>query len=163
MTNPQHFIFIVTLLMAACATTAKFDTSGIDLSISPQRAALEAMTLQGTPLLWGGVIIAANNLEDATQFEILAYPLDSKQKPDTRKTPLGRFLAIQTGYLEISDYAQGRLISVSGILQQNRSGRIGEIDYTYPVLRIIELQLWPKPGESSETQIHFGIGVMIHN
>ena len=156
-------LLLIAAFLSACATAPKFDTNQIDLNITPQQAVVEISTLQGTTVLWGGVIIASTNLKETTQFEILAYPLNSKQRPDTSKTPLGRFLAVQSGYLETSDYTQGRLISVSGTLQQNRSGRIGETEYTYPVINISQLHLWPKRGESPETRFHFGIGVMIHN
>lgn len=156
-------MIIASVILAACATTPKFDASGIDLSISPQQAVAEAETLQGVQVLWGGVIISSANLKDATQFEILAYPLASNQRPDTDKQPLGRFLALQEGYLEASDYAQGRLISVSGMLQDKRSGRIGETEYIYPVLKINQLHLWKRRGDSPDTQFHFGIGVMFHN
>ena len=163
MNKKFHIIFVIfaSVVLAACATTPKFDASGIDLSISPQQAVAE--TMQGVQVLWGGVIISSANLKDVTQFEVLAYPLDSDQRPDTDKAPLGRFLALQPGYLETSDYAQGRLISVSGTLQDKRGGRIGETEYVYPVVKINQLHLWRKRGEASEPQFHIGIGVMFHN
>lgn len=161
MTMQRTFLLtLAALLMTACATTPKFDTSGVDLNITPQQASVENRNLQGTKLLWGGVIIASSNFKETTQFEILAYPLDADQKPELDKTPLGRFLALQEGYLETSDYSQGRLLTVGGTLQEKRNGRIGESDYIYPVIRIDNLYLWPKRGGSSETQFHFGIGVM---
>ena len=165
MKNRCHiiFLFFATVVLAACATAPTFDTSGIDLSISPQQAVAESKALQGVQVLWGGVIISSANLKDVTQFEILAYPLSSDQKPDTERDPLGRFLAIQEGYLETSDYAQGRLITITGTLQDKRSGRIGETEYIYPVLNINQLHLWKKRGDASEPQFHIGIGVMFHN
>lgn len=151
-------------LIQACATTPKFDTGDISPDITPRQAAEQASSLQGTRVLWGGVIIASNNLETATQLEVLAYPLNSRQRPDTDEAPLGRFLARQTGYLETTDYAPGRLISVSGTVQQTRQGRIGESEYTYPVIQIDQLHLWPKQGGASpQTRFHFGIGVMFSN
>jgi len=165
MKNRHHIISlcIASVVLAACATAPKFDTSGIDLSIAPQQAVAESETLQDVQMLWGGVIISSVNFKDATQFEILAYPLASDQRPDTDKSPLGRFLAFQEGYLETSDYAQGCLISITGRLQNKRSGRIGESEYTYPVLKIDQLHLWRKRGEASDPQFHIGIGVMFHN
>jgi outer membrane lipoprotein len=163
MTMRRIFLFTLTMLLTACATTPKFDTNGVDLSITPQQATTENQTLQGTKLLWGGVIIASSNLKETTQFEILAYPLDADQKPEIDKTPLGRFLALQEGYMETSDYSQGRLLTVSGALQESRRGSIGDSEYIYPVIKIDRLYLWPRRGDSSETQFHFGLGVMLHN
>jgi outer membrane lipoprotein len=154
---------LVAGLLAACATAPKFDTTGVDFSITPARAVTENATLQGTPLVWGGIIIASTNLKQVTQFEILAYPLDGDLRPDTGKQPMGRFLAQQDGYLETADYTAGRLMTVSGTLQGTRIGRIGESEYTYPVLQVKQHYLWARAGGSPDTSVHFGIGVMLHN
>ncbi len=151
------------VLLAACATGPKYDTSAIDLSITPQQAVVESEALQGDQVLWGGIIIASANLKEVTQFEVLAYPLDSSQRPLVDKTPLGRFLAQQEDYLETTDYTQGRLITIRGILQGTNSGKIGESEYTYPLVKINEHYLWSKQNDTPDTSFRFGIGVMIHN
>lgn len=165
MMNIHHIIILLlaALVLTACASSPKFDTSGIDASITPQVAVEKIKPSQGVSILWGGVIIASNNLKDSTQFEILAYPLDVDQSPDTEKNPLGRFLAEQDGYLEISDFTQGRLITVRGTLKDKRKGHIGDVEYTYPVVRINQLHLWSKQRDLSEPRIQFGIGIMLHN
>jgi len=161
----RHFVSLLlsALVLSACATSPKFDTSGIDTNITPQIAVDKIKTLQGAPVIWGGVIIASNNLKDSTQLEILIYPLDINHKPDTEQTPLGRFLAEQEGYLETADFTQGRLITVRGVLNDKRIGHIGETEYVYPVVKINQLHLWQKQSDFSEPRIQFGIGVMFHN
>lgn len=156
-----HYLLPVLLLLGACAIGPKYDTSAIDPELTPQRAVAEAV--QNKPVVWGGVIINAENLKQATQFEILAYPLNSNQKPDVGKPPLGRFLAQKAGYLETADYAQGRLLTVNAIVQDSRVGRIGESDYTYPLVNIRQQYLWPQRSEPSDTRFHFSIGVMFRN
>lgn len=151
------------LLLHACAATPDFDTAGIDTRLTPLRAVENIPVVQGTTILWGGVIIASSNLQDATQFEILAYPLDDKQRPDVGQNPLGRFLATRSGYLETADYAQGRLLTIKGAVVEKRVGRIGEADYVYPLVTIEQLHLWPMRGDDTESRIQFGIGVMFHN
>ena len=153
-------VLLISIFLTACATSPKFDTAGLDASITPKRAISEMQTLQGAPVLWGGVIIASTNHKDSTQIEILAYPLNSYQKPDREQEPLGRFLAVQTGYLETTDYAAGRLITVRGSLAGKRSGYVGEAEYIYPVVNNTQLHLW---SGSSESQVQFGFGLMIHN
>lgn len=162
MKNRYHIIFILfaAMLLFSCAMRGKFPSNGIDLSMTPQRALAESAALQNVLMLWGGVIISSVNLNEATQFEILAYPLTAEQKPDTEQAPVGRFLALQEGYLETADYAQGRLITVLGTLHDKRSGRIGNSNYIYPVLNINQLHLWSKRRQGKEAQFHFGLGVM---
>ena len=156
-------LLLVTLFLVGCATTKAFNTEGVDLSLSPKRATVESEALKGKTVLWGGMVIATTNLKDNTQIEILAYPLDSYQRPMIEEQALGRFLAIQSGYLEPADYAQGRYITVRGTLGATRMGRVGESEYVYPVVNLNQLKLWPKEGEYVEPRVRFGIGVMIRN
>lgn len=156
-------VLFVAIFLSACATSPNFDTAGIDTSMTPKRAVDESQTLQGEPVLWGGVVINSTNLKDSTQLEILAYPLDSNQKPNREQDPLGRFLAVHEGYLETADYAQGRLITVRGTFGDKRIGKVGESEYTYPVVNINQLHLWSKQDASTESQVQFGFGLMIHN
>lgn len=153
-------LLLASIFLNACATSPKFDTVGVDVNNTPQRAVKESDTLKGEPVLWGGVVIVSTNFKDSTQIEILAYPLHSNHRPDREQAPLGRFLAVHAGYLETTDYAQGRLITVKGTLAGKRAGQVGEAEYTYPVVNITQLHLW---SGSSESQIQFGFGLMFHN
>ena len=153
-------MLLAAIFLGACATSPKFDTAGVDVKLTPQRAVNENDALKGEPVLWGGVVIVSTNLKDSTQIEILAYPLKSNHRPDREQAPLGRFLAVHKGYLETTDYAQGRQITVRGTLSDKRIGRVGEAEYTYPVVNITQLHLW---SGSSESQIQFGFGLMFHN
>ena len=125
---PIYFLPFLALLLVSCASTPAFNTEGVDMALTPKRAVAESASLQGKSVLWGGIIIAGTNLKDSTQFEILAYPLDSYQRPISSEMALGRFLAIQPGYLETTDFEQGRQITVQGTLGAVRSGRVGESD-----------------------------------
>ncbi|WP_455218471.1 Slp family lipoprotein [Kaarinaea lacus] len=151
------------LLLSACAVSPEFPTEGVDMMLTPQRAVAEIESTKGRPVIWGGVIISSTNRKDTTELEILAYPLDVYQRPNDQDQAWGRFLAIQPGYLETTDYAQGRVITVKGILGVTRNAKVGESDYVYPVVNINQLHLWPKESEYVEPRVRFGIGVMIRN
>ncbi len=163
--NPRiALLAILTLLLSACASGPRFETKGVDGAITPQRAVVEGDTLRGGRVLWGGVIITSANLADATQIEVLAYPLDSDQWPvQSEQPPQGRFIVRQEGYLETSEYAPGRIVTVIGALDGVQLGTVGEAEYRYPVVVPGKLHLWPKAGKGSETRFHFGIGVMFSN
>lgn len=154
-------ITFVTVLFG-CATQPAFDTSLVNKTITPTLASTDFSNVNGAQILWGGVIIAANNLQDATQIEILGYPLHNDQSPNTNKGPIGRFLAINPGYVETIDYAQGRLITVAGQLSELKEGHIGEAIYNYPVVKVTKIHLWPKSNVvTPEPQFRFGIGVIL--
>ena len=152
-------ILLTVLLLGACASGPRYPTEGVELSLTPRQATAEAAAVQGKTILWGGMIINSSNLKDQTRLEILAYPLDSSQYPQTDSPPLGRFLLLKDGYLETVDFAPGRLVTVRGPLAGTRSGQVGETGYTYPLVKARDLYLWPRAGRS-EPRVHFGVGVV---
>jgi len=154
---------IVLLLLSACATTPPLDSSDIDLALTPAEAIRDPAGLNGRRVLWGGMIISAANLKEKTQIEILAYPLDSSQRPDTSKAAFGRFLAQHDGYLETAELNDGRMVTLIGRLDGTSVAMIGESKYTYPVVNIDEYYLWRRGDEPADSQVHFGVGVMLHN
>lgn len=144
--------------LGACAKDKAAD-DGIDRALTPTRAAADIGASRGHRVRWGGVIINATNLKDSTQLEVLAYPLDRNGRPRRAENPLGRFLAFKEGYLETVDYAPGRLITLTGPVQDTRIRKLGEADYTYPVLLADEMRLWENKPPREEPRFHFGIGV----
>jgi outer membrane lipoprotein len=152
------FLLLFALLLGGCAS-APFSTAGLDPTLTPSRAVKESRFVQGREVVWGGVIVSSTNLADATRFEILAYPLDRSQRPETDQAPYGRFLLYKPGYAETVDYAPGREVTVRGRLDGIQQGRVGEAPYTYPLVRSNTLHLWPAGGRS-ESRVHFGVGVI---
>src|SRR5687768_13694507 len=102
---------VAALLLSACASGPQISTEGVDETATPRQAAAEIESLRGGKVLWGGMIVNSTNFEESTRLEVLAYPLDSAQRPRTSAEPTGRFLAIEQGYLETVDYRQGRLVT----------------------------------------------------
>ncbi len=146
--------------LSACATGPKFDAQGVDTNLTPQRAAADIDSLRDGRVIWGGIILASTNLKDATQIEVLGYPLDSAFRPDSDATSTGRFLIIKPGYIETADYQVGRSISVSGVLQRVQAGQVGEVSYAYPVIQPTDIYLW-RDGSESRSNVHFGFGLNI--
>lgn len=146
------------LALGACARDKPAE-DGIDRALTPTRAAADIGTSRGHRVRWGGVIINATNLKDSTQLEVLAYPLDRDGRPRREENPLGRFLAFKDGYLETVDYAPGRLITLTGPVQDTRIRKLGKADYTYPILLADDLRLWDSRPSRGEPRFRFGIGV----
>jgi outer membrane lipoprotein len=155
-------IVVIAALLGACATAPKFDMAGVNTATTPSDAARVDST-RGTKVLWGGTIVHSKNLEQGTQLEVLAYPLDSRQRPITSREPLGRFIVEHPSYLETVDYAAGRLLTLIGTVTGTKQGKIDEASYTYPAVASEQLHLWSKSGEDSGPRLHFGVGVMFHN
>lgn len=157
-------ILIAGLLAATlggCATP--FDVGKADRNLTPREAAQTPAIAHNREVAWGGTIVNGKNLANNTQLEVVAYPLDSSNRPKQGADPLGRFLVIHPGYLETADYAPGRQISVVGTVTETRTGKVGEAPYVYPVVTANRLHLWPveTQTQSNEPRFHFGIGVGI--
>ena len=148
-------------LLSGCASTPVFDTSTVVKSLTPQSVIAEPADSRGKTALWGGTILDTRNLKDSTRLEVLAYPLDSSQRPLLGSKPLGRFIIHQQGYLEPATYSQGRLISVVGSVGESQSGNVGESAYTYPVINAGQLHLWPPASNQTRTGFSVGIGIRL--
>lgn len=154
-----YIAFLLCALLAACASTPPFDTSGVDATLTPDRAVTNADASRGRRVAWGGVVINTRNLEDTTEIEVLGYPLESSGRPDTGAKPQHRFLIMRSGYLESADYRGGRLVSAVGVVTGIRHGLVGEAPYVYPVMRAEKLYLWPIDTGRRGSNVHFGIGI----
>lgn len=153
-------IAAVVLLLSACATTPPIDIAGVDKNLIPDRALANIDAARGQRVVWGGMIVNTKNLKDTTEVEVLGLPLGSDTRPDRSGTPQHRFLLVRQGYLEPSDYRNGRLVSATGTIEGTRNGQVGEAAYTYPVLSTDQIYLWPVNDEGGRnSNINFGIGV----
>jgi outer membrane lipoprotein len=148
-------------LMTGCASTPVFDTSTVVKSLTPQSVIAEPAENRGKTALWGGTILDTRNLQDSTRIEVLAYPLDSSQRPLLGSKPLGRFIIHQQGYLEPATYSPGRLVSVIGSVSESQSGSVGDSAYTYPVINVQQLHLWSPEYSRSRTGFSVGIGIRL--
>lgn len=148
-------------LLIGCANTPKFNTEGVNKSLTPQSVIADSKNSLGSIVLWGGTILETKNLEQSTQIEMLAYPLDSSYRPMIEKKPLGRFIIMHSGYLEPTTYEQGKLLSILGSVSKLQSGKIGESQYNYPVISARQLHLWSADENKSNTSFHIGIGVRL--
>jgi len=155
------FLLCLVSLLSGCASTAAFDTTGVVKSLTPQSVIAEPADSRGKTALWGGTILDTRNLQNSTRIEVLAYPLDSDQRPLLGKKPLGRFFIHQQGYLEPATFSQGRLVSVIGSVGESQSGNVGDSAYTYPVITVQQLHLWPTDSGQVRTGFSIGIGIRL--
>ena len=159
-TSPCVLLLLMGLL-TACASGPRFNLAGVDNTLTPGGAVQDMAQARDHVVYWGGSIIATTNLKDNTRIEVLAYPMDRHGLPDLSEPAQGRFILMQSGYLEAADYAPGRLVSVVGKLTQTHAARIGEAQTVFAVVQAQQLHLWPRDAQRSRPQFHFGLGVGI--
>jgi outer membrane lipoprotein len=98
---------------------------------------------KGKTILWSGVIISSVNLKEGTMIEVLQKPANMEGRPKDVDESEGRFLALNPSYLDVAIYSQGRKVTVGGAVQGKKIQRLGEIEYSYPLIRVKEIHLWP--------------------
>ncbi|MGD8207477.1 MAG: Slp family lipoprotein [Thiohalocapsa sp.] len=153
--------FGLALMLFGCAGTPDGCRRPIgDRSLTPTVAA-ERPHVIGQTVTWGGTLIAGRNLRDATELEVLAFPLDSCGRPLEGDEPQGRFIVRRPGYLETADLKPGRRITATGIIVATSEGQIGEARYRFPVLEDANPRIWAQgpTGTPSAVRPWISIGV----
>ncbi len=102
---------------------------------------------QNKMVLWGGVIVDAKNLKEGTSFEIVQKPVNSEGRPKNVDKSGGRFLALHDGFVDVAIYSVGREVTVAGTVKEIQVKLLGEIEYSYPVISVKEIHLWPARSE----------------
>ncbi|MES9993772.1 MAG: Slp family lipoprotein [Candidatus Thiodiazotropha sp.] len=149
-------IIVALSLLQACSSQPVVPAA--DRTITPEQAASSQSAGSETLLQWGGLIVESHNLRQATEVQILAYPLDEVGRPQTDKTSIGRFIARLPGYLELEEYAVGRKVTATGRFSEVREGMVAKSSYPLPILNCDDLTLWPATGPKRKPRIHFGFG-----
>jgi outer membrane lipoprotein len=157
--TPGFGVLLVALLLSACAGSPTYDAGGAERGLTPRDVVARPETTTGRNVRWGGAILSIVTGEERTQIEVLAMPLDSDARPLTGHASQGRFILERAGYLDPASYAEGRLITVDGTVTGTVAGRVGETDYTYPVIYARQLTQWPGTRTSPGVRPYFDIGV----
>lgn len=94
---------------------------------------------------WGGTIAHVQNLPGETRIEIVARELNRDGKPKEYDRSEGRFIAVFNAFLDPAIYATDRNLTVVGQVTGTEEKRLGDMEYRYPVVKVLSHYLWPKP------------------
>jgi outer membrane lipoprotein len=141
--TPLGLIFV--FILTGCATnipSAVQQAPAQVLSVSQVRQDTERY--MGRDIRWGGEIIFLENGSDSTDMAVLATTLGSKGKPDADGALDARFLARVPAFLDPAEFAEGRRVTVTGVITGVESRLVGEYAYSYPLVQVQVYYLWPK-------------------
>jgi outer membrane lipoprotein len=148
------------LMLAACAPAPIYKTTGNAVLATPAQVAQTPERYSGNEVIWGGRIVHVSNFQDHSEIELLAYPLDSSQRPRANDSGNGRFIAVLRGYVEPLDYPAGALMTVNGKLNGTRAGQVGQADYLFPLVDVAQSHVWTaEEMQKGRSNVHFGLGV----
>ena len=94
-------------------------------------------------VILSGVIIETKNTKEGTLLTVLQRPAGFRGKPKDVDESEGRFLALDSRYLDPTIFEKDRAVTIAGEVREKRTLRLGETDYVYPLIDIKEVYLWP--------------------
>ena len=143
MKNVPYIALALFLFVSGCAPIiSKELRSRVEREITFPEVLKNPDAYKGKVVIWGGVIIGAKNAKEGTLIEILQKPSDSRGRPKDVDQSHGRFLALYDGYLDVAIYSHGREVTVAGEIKGERILPLGEIEYSYPLISVKEINLW---------------------
>lgn len=152
---------VAMLALSACAPAPIYKSTGTVVA-TPYAVAEAPERYNEASVIWGGQIVAVNNLADHSEIEVLAYPLDSSQRPQATMQGSGRFIAVMGGYVEPLNFPAGALMTLAGRVKGSRAGRVGEAAYVFPMVSVDQAHVWTQSELSNgQNNVHFGLGVGI--
>lgn len=158
---PVRLVLPALLLgLTACAPAPIYKAAPGTVTATPAQVAQTPERFSNAPVIWGGRVVKVSNFADHSEIEVLAYPLDSSQRPKFGAGGNGRFIATANGYLEPMNYPAGAPITVAGQLAGTRGGKVGEADYLFPLVHITQSHVWTaEEMRGGHPNVHFGLGV----
>jgi len=154
-------IFATLLGTAACTTSvSKQSLNLVDPGVTFEALAADPDRHVGRYLLLGGAIAAVRvSGNGGSELEVVQLPTDQRGRITSTDRSSGRFIALDNAFRDPAIYRPGRLVTLVGQVAGQKTGRLDEVDYRYPVLTVHELHLWD-PGEyPGASPVHFGIGI----
>ncbi|NVO21724.1 MAG: Slp family lipoprotein [Bacteroidetes bacterium] len=103
----------------------------------------------GKNIMLGGRIVNIKNSSEGAQIEIVQFDLNSRSYPEERFISYGRFLATDNNYMDPLIFKSGMLLTLVGEIKGQKTMRLDEMDYVYPVVAVKEWYLWPGSGPDS--------------
>lgn len=102
-------------------------------------------TYVGRTVMFSGIALKAKRAKDRTEIEVLQLPAAPGGLPsDDRSRSEGRFLAVETAFLDPATIESGTPVTIVGEVKGGVTRPLDESEYSYPVIEITRLIDWNK-------------------
>ncbi len=134
-------LFLI-ILAAACAPVISKGLRSKAAHVPFEVVRRDPLRYMGQTFIWGGTIANVTHAVEGSYLEVVQNPLDSRDEVKETDVSHGRFLVLSKTFLDPLLYKRGRVVSVAGVLSGTRQGKIGGLNYLYPVLSAEEMHLF---------------------
>ena len=154
-------VILATAVLAAGCASSPVAPGGVEVAPYGPAHVLSGEAQPGDRVVWGGRIVAIDNLAEHTELTVASYPLDRADRPRFREQAGVRFVLIEDGFLEPVEWRRGRYITVLGVVDGIEERVTGEYVHPHPLLQAEKLHLWPADPAEWQRQTGFRLGVGI--
>jgi len=141
-TNPV--LILLSLSMVSCVPViSKHVVDQVKPNVTFKEVLHDPERFKDQIILVSGVIVESKNTQQGTLLTVSQRPMGFRGKPKDVDESDGRFLALDSRYLEVEIFTQGRSVTIAGEVVGKKVQPLGEIEYTYPFVHIKEIYLWP--------------------
>ena len=96
-------------------------------------------------ILLGGVVISHESRDNGSLLELMEWHLNRWGEPTYLDDSARRLLVKSATPLDPTYYEPGVLVTLAGVIQGGEVRPLGEHEYTYPMLDLLEIHLWKSP------------------
>ena len=102
----------------------------------------EPQAHHGKIVVLGGVIVQVLHSEEGSLLEVYQTRTNHLGEPVDLDHSAGRFMVFHPALLEPGIYRKGRRVTVAGRVIGEMTGDMGNLEYRYPYIEALEIQLW---------------------
>lgn len=148
------------LTLSGCASNASQSKPSQQISIAPAINVPYRDVVKNVPdhlgvkVRWGGQIIAAESMENATRLTVLAFPLNANGQPVLEHVEGfagGRFI-VETDAFDSK--RESRFLTVFGQISDKETLKNGKFTKTIPVVTALEIKEWSESDQPYAHQRH---------
>lgn len=136
-------LLLAWLLAGACASPpiSRSVRMKVDPELSFAQLRADPHSYLGRGVLLGGEILQTRNTTEGTFILMLQRPLGPMGTPRGDDESGGRFIILESRFLDPVIYRRGRRLVVAGEVVGKLVGRVDAMEYTYPVIQAQEIHL----------------------
>lgn len=139
----KPYLFLLYLLLSACAGLPSAIENAPALPISYSQASHNTNDYKDAPIRWGGVVVSVENEAQSSLMQVLFYPLDNSGRPQLYEPVEGRFVVKSAEFLDPAIYTEDKEITVAGAISGNIERTVGERIIQVPLVSATAIHLWP--------------------
>jgi len=128
-------------------------------SPAPLQVAADVDAFVDRPVRWGGMIVDTRSFAHHTEIELIAFPLDRRGEPVPHARDLGRFIVLESGFLDPAIHAPGRFLLVDGRITGDRRGELRGVDYVWPEVDADRVELLPADFRARRPRVSVSVGI----